>query len=95
MSGAVAQSVEQRTENPCVAGSIPAHTTNNNLKALLVLTCKAFLFSRCRFGCRFLVFRYSHLSQITLLFDDICTDQKVSGLNPDGVTKRTVKAVLF
>ena len=25
--GAVAQSVEQRTENPCVAGSIPAHTT--------------------------------------------------------------------
>ena len=27
MNGAVAQSVEQRTENPCVAGSIPAHTT--------------------------------------------------------------------
>jgi hypothetical protein len=29
--GAVAQSVEQRTENPCVAvaGSIPAHTTEN------------------------------------------------------------------
>ena len=27
MDGAVAQSVEQRTENPCVAGSIPAHTT--------------------------------------------------------------------
>jgi hypothetical protein len=26
-AGAVAQSVEQRTENPCVAGSIPAHTT--------------------------------------------------------------------
>ena len=25
--GAVAQSVEQRTENPCVAGSIPADTT--------------------------------------------------------------------
>jgi hypothetical protein len=25
--GAVAQLVEQRTENPCVAGSIPAHTT--------------------------------------------------------------------
>jgi hypothetical protein len=28
-NGAVAQSVEQRTENPCVAGSIPAHTTIN------------------------------------------------------------------
>ena len=27
-NGAVAQSVEQRTENPCVAGSIPAHTTS-------------------------------------------------------------------
>jgi hypothetical protein len=25
--GALAQSVEQRTENPCVAGSIPAGTT--------------------------------------------------------------------
>jgi hypothetical protein len=25
--GAIAQSVEQRTENPCVAGSIPARTT--------------------------------------------------------------------
>ena len=27
MSGALAQLVEQRTENPCVAGSIPAGTT--------------------------------------------------------------------
>ncbi len=27
--GAVAQSVEQRTENPCVGGSIPSHTTKN------------------------------------------------------------------
>ncbi len=26
-SGTIAQSVEQRTENPCVAGSIPAGTT--------------------------------------------------------------------
>src|SRR5690554_8054051 len=26
-NGAIAQSVEQRTENPCVAGSIPAGTT--------------------------------------------------------------------
>jgi hypothetical protein len=30
--GAVAQSVEQRTENPCVAGSIPAHTTKTKIK---------------------------------------------------------------
>jgi putative endonuclease len=27
--GAVAQSVEQRTENPCVGGSIPPHTTES------------------------------------------------------------------
>ena len=26
-NGAVAQLVEQRTENPCVGGSIPPHTT--------------------------------------------------------------------
>ena len=32
--GAVAQSVEQRTENPCVGGSIPPHTTTNILKPL-------------------------------------------------------------
>ena len=30
LEGAVAQSVEQRTENPCVAGSIPAHTTKED-----------------------------------------------------------------
>ena len=28
-AGAVAQSVEQRTENPCVGGSIPPHTTKD------------------------------------------------------------------
>jgi hypothetical protein len=30
LPGAVAQSVEQRTENPCVGGSIPPHTTEIN-----------------------------------------------------------------
>ena len=40
-SGAVAQLVEQRTENPCVAGSIPAHTT----KALRQITLKPFILS--------------------------------------------------
>src|SRR5581483_6216745 len=30
-NGAVAQSVEQRTENPCVGGSIPPHTTKKPL----------------------------------------------------------------
>ena len=30
IKGAVAQSVEQRTENPCVGGSIPPHTTSKS-----------------------------------------------------------------
>jgi hypothetical protein len=33
-NGAVAQSVEQRTENPCVAGSIPAHTTSKSFREI-------------------------------------------------------------
>jgi hypothetical protein len=32
--GAVAQSVEQRTENPCVGGSIPPHTTRLKLNVI-------------------------------------------------------------
>ena len=40
--GAIAQLVEQRTENPCVAGSIPADTTEK-LKSLLLIM-KGFLF---------------------------------------------------
>ena len=42
--GAVAQSVEQRTENPCVAGSIPAHTTEN--QAVTAKVVAAFVFGR-------------------------------------------------
>ena len=30
--GAIAQLVEQRTENPCVPGSIPGGTTTENAK---------------------------------------------------------------
>ena len=42
--GAVAQSVEQRTENPCVGGSIPPHTTEK-----LWLNTGAFLLSHKTF----------------------------------------------
>ena len=38
--GAVAQLVEQRTENPCVAGSIPAHTTESDYDG----SCSRFCF---------------------------------------------------
>ena len=34
-SGAIAQLVEQRTENPCVPGSIPGGTTKNPCRMLL------------------------------------------------------------
>jgi hypothetical protein len=41
IQGAVAQLVEQRTENPCVGGSIPPHTTKgknlqSNLRVFLL-----------------------------------------------------------
>ena len=32
MRGAIAQLVEQRTENPCVPGSIPGGTTKKTLR---------------------------------------------------------------
>ena len=35
--GAIAQLVEQRTENPCVPGSIPGGTTRESLKDSLFL----------------------------------------------------------
>ena len=34
MVGTIAQLVEQRTENPCVAGSIPAGTTKKAFQLL-------------------------------------------------------------
>ncbi len=35
--GILAQSVEQRTENPCVPGSIPGDTTRTTLSVILYL----------------------------------------------------------
>ena len=34
--GAIAQLVEQRTENPCVPGSIPGGTTKTSVEAILL-----------------------------------------------------------
>ena len=45
-NGAIAQLVEQRTENPCVPGSIPGGTTYKTPKCFIIK----------RFG----VFRFSH-----------------------------------
>ena len=48
-NGAIAQLVEQRTENPCVPGSIPGGTTYKTPKCFIIK----------RFG----VFRFSHYTQ--------------------------------
>ena len=45
-NGAIAQLVEQRTENPCVPGSIPGGTTENQAVTFKVA---AFLFSETKY----------------------------------------------
>ena len=40
--GAIAQLVEQRTENPCVPGSIPGGTTKANFKSLILIELAIF-----------------------------------------------------
>ena len=42
--GAIAQLVEQRTENPCVPGSIPGGTTQETPKCLVIKYFGVFLF---------------------------------------------------
>ena len=41
--GAIAQSVEQRTENPCVPGSIPGGTTSLNRKTRKINVLRVFV----------------------------------------------------
>ena len=55
MEGAVAQLVEQRTENPCVAGSIPAHTTNTNKKPYKSIIYEVFFIWGTQWGTLYLV----------------------------------------
>ena len=45
--GAIAQLVEQRTENPCVPGSIPGGTTLQNANDLKIELLAFFFFSFC------------------------------------------------
>ena len=42
-NGAIAQLVEQRTENPCVPGSIPGGTTSKTTKSLIHTELAIFL----------------------------------------------------
>jgi hypothetical protein len=48
--GRVAQLVEQRTENPCVAGSIPAPTTESKRKAAMEVAAYSVRGAGRRFG---------------------------------------------
>ena len=43
--GAIAQLVEQRTENPCVPGSIPGGTTQETSKCLIIRHFEVSLFT--------------------------------------------------
>ena len=45
-AGAIAQLVEQRTENPCVPGSIPGGTTCKTPKCFIIKRFGVFRFSR-------------------------------------------------
>ncbi len=45
-NGAIAQLVEQRTENPCVPGSIPGGTTCKTPKCFIIKHFGVFRFSR-------------------------------------------------
>jgi|GEM_PF-815412 hypothetical protein len=48
-NGAIAQLVEQRTENPCVPGSIPGGTTEN--QAVTIICDCFFVFMANEFVC--------------------------------------------
>ena len=63
-NGAIAQLVEQRTENPCVPGSIPGGTTFKRLiiKQLLIKVA-AFFISFCVFFGGFSMIFSSHVNQ--------------------------------
>ena len=50
--GALAQSVEQWTENPCVPGSIPGGTTLKNLNYLIIRLLRFSLFISCTISVR-------------------------------------------
>ena len=45
-SGAIAQLVEQRTENPCVPGSIPGGTTQKTAIEVLLLRFFVYIYIR-------------------------------------------------
>ena len=64
IEGAIAQSVEQRTENPCVPGSIPGGTTSLNRKSRKINDLRDFVLKRVT---GFVIhYKSAHCFQITL-----------------------------
>ena len=58
-NGAIAQLVEQRTENPCVPGSIPGGTTENQavtFKVAAFFVCNPLLFTKYHLFSSFFLF---------------------------------------
>ncbi len=70
--GAVAQSVEQRTENPCVGGSIPSRTTTKSVRTLMNIEFVGVLF----------FVRTVSEADLGSSFDQVCTNALIS-LRPD------------
>ena len=53
IQGTIAQLVEQRTENPCVAGSIPAGTTTKTQISINTEICVFFCFKKWLFSLKY------------------------------------------
>ena len=89
--GAIAQLVEQRTENPCVPGSIPGGTTNGRLDEWLSLwSAKPATAVRVRYRPLFLYWSLSLVGSERLPYK-----QRVGGSNPSATTIKMITVIFF
>jgi hypothetical protein len=75
--GVVAQMVEQRTENPCVTGSIPVDATAKSKKSLEPVSVQGFFIFRYRTSPR-----KSLLILILLIYDAVTIIKSCRRQNP-------------
>ena len=68
--GVIAQLVEQRTENPCVPGSIPGDTTENQVKSLKISDFSFYPFEFCPIYVR-KIFIYFSAVRLSLVFGHV------------------------
>jgi oligopeptide transport system substrate-binding protein len=79
IQGQVAQLVEQRTENPCVGGSIPSLTTKQQLSSLLFIAGEIYLPAALVFS-----MKYTHIAIIaiiSILFFPSCKKEQVAAMH--------------